>query len=197
MDHLLSKDDSKHPPASDAGRETCSAELWLRRCGGLQRYQTPAARKSGGGFSSRGPRETASGLRYSLHLRFLAQQIQESRSPAAHFAFQLRGAITTGTSPRLAAVEVAATGARVGVLNLDNADGIVTSAVIDPAGGFAYFGAGSAGTGGRVVKVRLSDFSRVSALTLNATEDFLFTAVYPTGERQVLLRRDAPAAAKT
>src|SRR5438552_3160046 len=73
---------------------------------------------------------------------------------------------------------------RVGALGLVQSvgppvqtDGAITSAVIDPAGGFAYFGAGLISNNDRVVKVRLSDFTRVSALTLNARETSFFTAV--------------------
>ena len=49
-----------------------------------------------------------------------------------------------------------------------------TTAVIDAAAGFAYFGTDD--IPGRVVKAKLSDFTRVSALTLNAGEDMLTSA---------------------
>src|SRR5262249_12044231 len=46
-----------------------------------------------------------------------------------------------------------------------------TCAVIDPAGGFAYFG--TFATPGQVVKVRLADFVRLDILTLNTGENYL------------------------
>ncbi len=52
--------------------------------------------------------------------------------------------------------------------------------MIDATGGFAYFGTGT--WPGIVVKVRLSNFSRVGALPLNAGENNLDSAVIdPTG----------------
>jgi uncharacterized repeat protein (TIGR01451 family) len=49
--------------------------------------------------------------------------------------------------------------------------------VIDTANGFAYFGAGYYVNPGLVVKVRLSDFTRVDAVTLNLGENNLVSAV--------------------
>src|SRR6266581_3597276 len=49
----------------------------------------------------------------------------------------------------------------------------IFSSVIDPIDGFAYFGAHT----GVIVKVRLSDFTRVSSLTMNNGETALYTAV--------------------
>ncbi|MBU1367835.1 MAG: hypothetical protein KJ711_08480 [Candidatus Omnitrophica bacterium] len=49
------------------------------------------------------------------------------------------------------------------------------SAVIDEAGGFAYFG--MALSPGVVVKVRLSDLTRVGVLTLGSGENYLYSAV--------------------
>ena len=49
------------------------------------------------------------------------------------------------------------------------------SAVLDAANGYAYFGTCTAP--GLVVKVRLSDFTRVAGLTLNAGENYLRSAV--------------------
>jgi len=65
--------------------------------------------------------------------------------------------------------------ARVGALTLNSGENSVGCAVIDPAGGFAYFGNFTAP--GTIVKVRLSDFTRVGVLTLNAGEDTLSSAV--------------------
>lgn len=65
--------------------------------------------------------------------------------------------------------------ARLGGLALNRGDSYLECAVIDPVGGFAYFGAAPAP--GVIVKIRLSDFTRVGALTLNPGEDFLGSAV--------------------
>ncbi len=51
----------------------------------------------------------------------------------------------------------------------------ILSAVIDQAAGFAYFGTDT--TPGTIIKVRLSDFTRVSAITLQDGEDKLSSAV--------------------
>jgi hypothetical protein len=65
--------------------------------------------------------------------------------------------------------------ARVGALNLEAWEDRLFSAVIDPAGGYAYFG--TATNPGIVVKVNLATFARVGALTLNEGEDSLISAV--------------------
>src|SRR5260370_1454327 len=65
--------------------------------------------------------------------------------------------------------------AGVGSLTLNSGEGGGCAAVIDPAGGFAYFGTTT--SPGIVVKVQLSDFTRVGALTLNSGENFLLGAV--------------------
>ena len=64
---------------------------------------------------------------------------------------------------------------RVGATTLNTGEEYLFSAVIDPAGGFAYFGTYTAS--GIVVKVRLSDFTEVGALTLNVGNDYLRSAV--------------------
>ncbi|MGB2909298.1 MAG: hypothetical protein WBB55_01830 [Anaerolineales bacterium] len=64
---------------------------------------------------------------------------------------------------------------RVDALTLTASEYDLLSAVIDPAGGYAYFGTGT--SPGVVVKVRLSDFTRVGALTLNSGENDLYSAV--------------------
>src|SRR5439155_1320789 len=48
----------------------------------------------------------------------------------------------------------------------------------DTANGFAYFG--TVTSPGIIVKVRLSDFTRVAALTLNPGENYLYSAVIDT-----------------
>jgi hypothetical protein len=62
-----------------------------------------------------------------------------------------------------------------GRLTLTRDEGYPASAVIDPAGGYAYFG--TVTSPGRVVKVRLSDLTRVDALTLSWSESDLTSAV--------------------
>ncbi len=64
---------------------------------------------------------------------------------------------------------------RIGSLSLNSGENVLESALIDPAGGFAYFGTDTAP--GIVVKVRLSTFTRFSALTLNSGEDALTSAI--------------------
>lgn len=69
---------------------------------------------------------------------------------------------------------------RVGILMLDDTpeateEIFLRSAVIDTQNGFAYFG--SDRSPGTIIKVRLSDFTRVGALKLNTGEDSLYSAV--------------------
>ena len=58
-------------------------------------------------------------------------------------------------------------------LTLNTGENYLASAVLDAAGGYAYFGTYPLG---RVVKVRLSDFTRVAGLTLSGGEDSLRSA---------------------
>jgi len=70
---------------------------------------------------------------------------------------------------------------RVGALTLNSGEEYLWSAVIDPAGDYAYFGIDN--QPGRVVKVDLSDFTRVGALTFNSGENYLYSAVIdPAGD---------------
>ncbi len=62
---------------------------------------------------------------------------------------------------------------RVGALDLEANN--VWCAVIDPAAGYAYFGMFT--YPGRIVKVRLSDFTRVGALDFAPGENELYAAV--------------------
>jgi hypothetical protein len=55
----------------------------------------------------------------------------------------------------------------VDTLNLNLNEGFPLSAVIDPANGFAYFGTSE----GIIVKIRLSDFTRVGTIPLNLGND--------------------------
>src|SRR2546428_7771099 len=57
----------------------------------------------------------------------------------------------------------------------DGHGGFSPAAAVDLAAGFAYFGTET--SPGIVVKVRLADFTRVGALTLNPGEDLLSSAV--------------------
>jgi hypothetical protein len=64
---------------------------------------------------------------------------------------------------------------RVGGLTLPTGEDRLTSAVMDPAGRFAYFGTQT--VPGRVVKVDLATSTHVATLTLAAGEDYLLSAV--------------------
>jgi KaiC/GvpD/RAD55 family RecA-like ATPase len=75
----------------------------------------------------------------------------------------------------LSAFPVAHAQTRTDALTLNEGEGLLSSAVIDPSAGFAYFGTDT--KPGIVVKVRLSDFSRVGALTLDPGENGLRSAV--------------------
>src|SRR2546425_11789528 len=68
-----------------------------------------------------------------------------------------------------------ATFARMGGLTLPPRAFDFPSAVIDSAHGFAFFGTDT--SPGRVVEVKLSDFTRVDILTLPSGEDHLTSAV--------------------
>ena len=86
----------------------------------------------------------------------------------------LGGALTAVTAAYLQQ----AGDSRVGALTLDSGEDGLYSAVIDPSGGYAYFGTFT--WPGTVVKVRLSDFSRADVLTLGSGEDGLRSAVIDT-----------------
>jgi len=64
---------------------------------------------------------------------------------------------------------------KVSTLTLNPDESFLFGSVIDPTGGFAYFGTDT--STGKVVKVRLSNFTRVGALTLTPGEDALTSAV--------------------
>src|SRR5712692_10382550 len=68
---------------------------------------------------------------------------------------------------------------RVGALTLNTGENRLSSAVIDSAAGFAYFGSSSVDgvNPGLIVKVRLSDFSRVGALRLSVGLNVVSSAV--------------------
>jgi len=75
-------------------------------------------------------------------------------------------------------VSIANAQTRIDALTLLSGEANPSSAVIDAANGYAYFGTGT--NPGRVVKVRLSDFIRVDALTLDPGELDLHSAVIDT-----------------
>ena len=81
----------------------------------------------------------------------------------------------TRTGGALRTREPLAFGDPEAVLTLHGGENSFSSAVIDTTSGFAYFGTYT--SPGIVVKVRLSDFTRVGALTLNADENALISAV--------------------
>src|SRR5260370_12486956 len=88
--------------------------------------------------------------------------------------------VTAGQRPEEAGLEsrIAAAGfARSGSLTLNPGESRPVG-VIDPAGGFAYFGTDD--SPGKIVKVRLSDFTRVDTLTLNSGENDIASALIDT-----------------
>src|SRR3989441_11427293 len=67
---------------------------------------------------------------------------------------------------------------QVGALTLNAGENRPSSAVIDSAAGFAYFGTSDLDdhSSASIIKIRLSDFSRVDALKLNAGENIVSAA---------------------
>jgi fibronectin type III domain protein len=66
---------------------------------------------------------------------------------------------------------------RVGALTLNSGENQLSAATIDSAGGFAYFGTGNI-VDGLIIKIRLSDFTRVGALNVTSFgENHFRTAV--------------------
>jgi len=95
--------------------------------------------------------------------------------PAGGFVYFGTGAPSFGTGSATGAITKIRLSdfTKAGTLVLNPGEGNLCSAVIDTANGFAYFGAGTNEQGpapGIIVKVRLSDFTRVAALTLNPDE---------------------------
>ena len=70
---------------------------------------------------------------------------------------------------------------REAALTLPSDEPNLRSAVIDPAGDYAYFGTST--SPGRVVKVDLNGFKREAAITLNSGENYLTSAVMDPGGR--------------
>lgn len=64
---------------------------------------------------------------------------------------------------------------RVGHITLEAGENDLRAGVIDTVNGFAYFGTHTF-PGGKIVKIRLSDFTRVGVLPLDTGEDGLFCA---------------------
>jgi len=92
---------------------------------------------------------------------------------------------STYTSPSFVIKVKLSNMSRAGTLKLQQGEEWLSSAVIDPAGGFVYFGTGapSFGTGsatGAITKIRISDFTKVGTLVLNPGEGSLCFAVIDT-----------------
>lgn len=69
---------------------------------------------------------------------------------------------------------------RVGAITLNPGESLLSTAAIDPAGGYAYFGTGNQGPGS-ITKIRLSDFTRVSNLNLTSFEhNFVSSVIDPS-----------------
>ena len=87
----------------------------------------------------------------------------------------------TGTDPGLVVKVRLSDFTRVGTLALKPGESYLSSAVLDPSAGFAYFGTSGgpvdATSPGVIVKIRLSNFTRVGSITLNPSEYNLFPAV--------------------
>ena len=101
--------------------------------------------------------------------------------PAAGYAYLGTNRTTPGIVVKVALGQGTGLPTRVGALTLNSGEGCLTSAVIDPAAGYAYFGTGY-NRAGIVVKVALGGTgapTRVGALTLdpNSGEDMLYSAV--------------------
>ncbi len=92
---------------------------------------------------------------------------------------QLAALFASGAAPAGLDVGAMAMTEPIAALELQPGEEYLNSAVIDPGAGFAYVGTDT--SPGRVVKIRLSDFTRVGALTLNAGEDNLESAVIDPG----------------
>jgi len=88
---------------------------------------------------------------------------------------------TPGLPFRIGALASAQNFLQTASLHLHKPENLLSSAVIDPDGKFAYFGAYT--DPGVIVKVRMSNLSRVGALILNSGEYALTSAVIdPAGE---------------
>ena len=78
------------------------------------------------------------------------------------------GGITRTTTFTLNVISFVLT--RVGSISLQSGEENVIPAVIDPSGTYAYFGAWSYPGPAKIVKIRLSDFSRFGSLTLLSSQ---------------------------
>lgn len=64
--------------------------------------------------------------------------------------------------------------ARIGVITLATGENSLKSSAIDTTNGYAFFGTRT--SPGKIVRIRLSDFTRVDAITLTSGENDLYTA---------------------
>ena len=117
---------------------------------------------------------------YETLLFLSAGSVIDTEAPGGTFAY-----FSTYTSPSFVIKVKLSNMSRAGTLKLQQGEEWLASAVIDPAGGFVYFGTGapSFGTGsatGAITKIRLSDFTKVGTLVLNPGEGNLCSAVIDT-----------------
>jgi len=96
--------------------------------------------------------------------RLTSAVIDPRSGGGVYFGTDTGGVVKVGSGP-----------VRIAGLDLFFGACCVTSAVIDSAHGFAFFGTDT--SPGRVVEVKLSDFTRVDILTLPSGEDHLTSAV--------------------
>lgn len=136
-----------------------------------------------------------SDFRREAALRFDSSEYFTSSAvidPAGRYAY-----FGTSTPPgQIVKVDVQ-TWQRVGAITLaqgegDDTEGFLFSAVMDPAGHYAYFGTGT--YPGKVIKIDLERFERVGSITLEAGEEVLRAAVIdPSGQFAYFGTDSAPA----
>jgi hypothetical protein len=98
--------------------------------------------------------------------------MQVYRSPAPYLFLFLICLVLSGVAFTLIPSTIAFS--QVNTLTFKTGENYADSAVIDSVGGYAYFGTFT--NPGTIIKVRLSDFTQVSNLTLNAGESYLRTS---------------------
>ena len=150
-----------------------------------------------GGFAYFGT-DTAPGIvvkvRLSTFTRFSALTLNSGEDALASAVIDPTSSLAyfgTDTSPGIVVKVGLSTFTRVANLTLNPAESFLTTAVIDPTPGFAYFGAsGCLGpqfiqycqTPGTLVKLRLTNFTRVGSLSFNSGEiDLVSSVIDSTG----------------
>jgi len=155
------------PNRQTVGEPTASYALTSRRMRGLEAIKKIAAPTDTAGFVQSGS------LTLLAAESALASGVIDSTEGFVYFGTELGHVIKIRLSDFT----------RVGALALNPEMYWLSSAIIDPAHGFAYFGSLSPGMvtptspGSRIIKVRLSDLTLVSELTLQVGEVFLHSAV--------------------